>query len=111
MYTSTIVEAATIGNHVKIGKNCIVENVTIIKDCANMAGNTIVPPNTVAPALALFAGPPGRFAEDLPESMQAIVEARPKQYYTRFQMNGDSSVWWDFNLPQKLLRYTPPLRY
>ena len=75
---------------------------TIIKDCAKIADNTIVPPNTVVPALALFSGSPGlvsppapsdcsnldltgRFCEDLPESTQEMVEAQTKQYYTRFQ--------------------------
>jgi dynactin-5 len=32
---------------------------TIIKDCAQVADNTVIPPNTVIPALALFAGSPG----------------------------------------------------
>lgn len=77
---NTIVEAATIGNHVEIGKNCVIVNTlsllhlslprtrilllpqgkfTIIKDCAKIADNTIIPPNTVIPALTLFAGSPG----------------------------------------------------
>lgn len=75
---NTVVEAATIGNHVEIGKNCVIVSAdrtlllrsyadksihqgkfTIIKDCAKIADNTIVPPNTVIPALALFAGSPG----------------------------------------------------
>ena len=76
---------------------------TIIKDCAKIADNTVIPPNTVVPALALFAGSPGtsselplhptcspdvcpgRFIEDLPASTPEIVEAQTKQYYTRFQ--------------------------
>lgn len=75
---------------------------TIIKDCAKIADNTFVPPNTVIPALTLFAGSPGeyatlsihliispksqgRFVEDLPESTQELVEAMTKQHYTRFQ--------------------------
>lgn len=77
---------------------------TIIKDCAKIADNTIVPPNTVIPALTHFAGSPGvyipcisdkinnallcvagRFVDDLPESTQEIVEAFTKRYYTRFQ--------------------------
>ena len=76
---------------------------TIIKDCAKIADNTVIPPNTVIPALALFAGSPGklgrprapcsvptilhtgRFIEDLPESTPEMVEAQTKQYYTRFQ--------------------------
>lgn len=115
----SIVEAATIGNHVEIGKNCIIVflsilpevseltplvqgKFTIIKDCARIADNTIIPPNTVVPALALFSGSPGsahsgfhallystivtgQFMEDLPESTQEIVEAQTKQFYTRFQ--------------------------
>ena len=117
----TIVEAATIGNHVEIGKNCIIVRLrsflmtadmdelpqgkfTIIKDCAKIADNTVIPPNTVVPALALFAGSPGacigtgmsfsvpltdrhsgRFVEDLPESTQEMVEAHTKGFYTRFQ--------------------------
>ncbi len=76
---NSIVEAATIGNHVEIGKNCIIVSLvstsyspprdwfslhsqgkfTIIKDCARIADNTVIPPNTVVPALALFAGSPG----------------------------------------------------
>ena len=79
---NTIVEAATIGNHVEIGKNCVIVNAfslfhflrfsrmrlvfllpqgkfTIIKDCAKIADNSIIPPNTVIPALTLFAGSPG----------------------------------------------------
>lgn len=32
---------------------------TIIKDCAKIADNTVLPPNTVVPALSLFSGAPG----------------------------------------------------
>jgi len=34
---------------------------TTIKDCAKIADNTVIPPNTVIPALSLFAGSPGQF--------------------------------------------------
>lgn len=78
--SGSVVEAATIGNHVQIGKNCVIVRAshsrspahsmltrpspsqgkfTIIKDCAKIEDGTIVPPNTVVPALALFAGSPG----------------------------------------------------
>jgi len=72
---NSVIEAATIGNHVVIGKNCIIVVIlsylvhnaftscqgkfTIIKDCAQVADNTVIPPNTVVPALALFSGSPG----------------------------------------------------
>ncbi|KZV70008.1 dynactin subunit p25 [Peniophora sp. CONT] len=81
----SVVEAATVGNHVFIGKNCVIGKFTIIKDCARIADGAIVPPNTVVPAHAHFAGNPARFVEDLPESTQEIVEARTKTYYGRFQ--------------------------
>ena len=75
---NSVVEAAQIGNHVEIGKNCVIVSrqcrsafirqlkamqgkFTIIKDCAKIADNTIIPPNTVVPALSLFAGNPGGF--------------------------------------------------
>ncbi len=77
---------------------------TIIKDCAKIADNSIIPPNIVIPALTLFAGSPGalhrvakknssnlcsldigHFVEDLPESTQEVVEAHNKSYYARFQ--------------------------
>jgi len=82
---NSVVEAATIGNHVEIGKNCVIGKFTIIKDCAKIADNTVLHPNSVVPALAYFAGSPGQFIEDLPESTQEIVEASTKQYYNRFQ--------------------------
>lgn len=72
---------------------------TIIKDCAKIADNTILPPNTVVPALSLFSGSPGmclradslhadsssgQFIEDLSETTQELVEAYTKLYYNRF---------------------------
>ncbi len=111
---NTIVEAATIGNHVEIGKNCVIVNTLAypfylslltfaFKDCAKIADNSIIPPNTVIPALTLFTDSPGtrhritkkmptsysldigHFVEDLPESTQEVVEAHTKSYYARFQ--------------------------
>jgi dynactin-5 len=81
---NSVVEAAQIGNHVEIGKNCVIVGFlpdlfrhcilkqtpegkfTIIKDCAKIADNTIVPPNTVVPALALFSGSPGLVSPPAP---------------------------------------------
>lgn len=81
----SVIEAATIGNHVEIGKNCVIVSLmldapnvnittmshwrqgkfTIIKDCAKIADNTIIPPNTVVPALSLFSGSPGTWNASL----------------------------------------------
>lgn len=73
---NSVVEAATIGSHVEIGKNCVIVSITavncnrsisrqtqgkfcIIKDCAKIADNSVLLPNSVVPALAHFAGHPG----------------------------------------------------
>ena len=58
---------------------------TIIKDCAKIADNTVLMPNSVVPALAYFEGAPGQFVSDLPESTQEVMEAETKAYYKRFQ--------------------------
>jgi dynactin-5 len=77
--TNSVVEAASIGNYVEIGKNCVIVRPTsmtlsigatkhptqgkfaIIKDCAKMADNTILMPNAGIPAQTLFAGSPGMY--------------------------------------------------
>lgn len=87
---NSVVEAAQIGNHVEIGKNCVIVRFrsnlfrqgtqrktlkgkfTIIKDCAKIADNTIVPPNTVVPALALFSGSPG-LVSTLPAPSDCLI--------------------------------------
>lgn len=33
----------------------------MIKDCAKIADNTVIPPNTVIPALSSFSGSPGEW--------------------------------------------------
>lgn len=42
---------------------------TIIKDCAKISDNTIIPPNTVVPALSLFSGSPGSYLSRLLSSV------------------------------------------
>ena len=87
---NSVVEAAQIGNHVEIGKNCVIVSglcllvnqadcsmqgkFTIIKDCAKIADDTIIPPNTVVPALSLFAGSPGSFSSFPPLKQNAKRE-------------------------------------
>ena len=89
----TVVEAATIGSHVEIGKNCIIVSLpwslaskilnpwhvqgkfTIIKDCARIADNTVIPPNTVVPALALFAGSPGMLTSSVRATLGCYAHA------------------------------------
>jgi dynactin-5 len=76
---NTVVEAATIGNHVEIGKNCVIVRAELPPVLLvsytwlyDLRGNSqssrtaqrlqitpSFPPNTVIPALTLFSGSPG----------------------------------------------------
>lgn len=80
--SNSIVEAASIGNGVEIGKNCVIVSspsspsfagveltdtsqqgpLTIIKDNARIADNSIVGPGTIIPSLGEWGGSPGRLA-------------------------------------------------
>lgn len=55
----TIVEAAQIGNHVDIGKGCVLGKFTIIKDCVRILDDSIVAPGTVMGCGTIWAGSPG----------------------------------------------------
>jgi len=81
----TIVEAASIGNLVEIGKNCVIGRFSIIKDCVKIADHTIIPPGTVVASMSLYSGSPGRWQADLPEGTPELIEAQSKSYYSRFQ--------------------------
>jgi dynactin-5 len=81
----TVVEAASIGNLVEIGKNCVIVSLppailhqediqtthrtslssiqgrfSVIKDCVKIADHTIIPPGTVVASMSLYSGSPGK---------------------------------------------------
>jgi len=131
---NSVVEAATIGNHVEIGKNCVIVGsirvsfnlninlyaqgkFTIIKDCAKIADNTIVPPNTVIPALALFSGSPGLVTFDILSTtcshlqyIQVVLLRTSRNQPRRWLRSKRSSFTPGFNPrngdTSKLLQYT-----
>jgi dynactin 5 len=107
----SIVEAATIGSFVHIGKNCVIGRFAIIKDCCRIEDNTVIPPNTVVPSFSIYEGSPGKlrkiilfaflnivlrfinnfffflgiFVDELPECVQDLYEIKTKDYYAKFQ--------------------------
>ncbi|KAJ1651756.1 hypothetical protein IWQ61_007757 [Dispira simplex] len=81
---NSIVEAANIGNHVQIGKNCIIGRFTIIKDGCRIEDHTVVAPNTVIPSFSVYSGSPGRLVGELPECTPEMYEARSKEFYSKF---------------------------
>ncbi|CAH0033477.1 unnamed protein product [Clonostachys rhizophaga] len=64
---STVVQAATVGNHVHIGRDCTIGEFAIIKDCVRILDGTIVPPHMVIPSFSIVAGQPARLIGELPE--------------------------------------------
>ncbi|KAF9212252.1 Dynactin subunit 5 [Podila verticillata] len=102
----TIVQAATIGSFVKIGKNCVISTndtydshapyimfkqgrFAIIKDCCRIEDNTVIPPNSVVPSFSVYKGSPGKLVDELPESIQDIYEAQTKDRYSKFVPSRD----------------------
>jgi dynactin-5 len=103
---NSVIEAASIGNMVQIGKNCVIVRskqdllvmayvlitsrleqgrFTIIKDCAIIQDDTVLAPGTVVPSMTVFGGSPGVLMGDIPESYPEILEAAALNYYAEFK--------------------------
>ena len=81
------IEAASIGNYVRIGQRVKVQNLCIIKDCVLVEDDTVLPPNTVIPPYThVKAGRPPQsiVMAELPESTQDILDGHA--YYDAFDM-------------------------
>jgi dynactin 5 len=63
----SVVQAATVGSHVHIGRDCTVGEFAIVKDCVRILDGTVVPPNMVIPSFSIVAGRPARLVGELPE--------------------------------------------
>lgn len=63
----SVVQAATVGSHVHIGKNCTIGEFAIIKDFVKILDGTVVPPNMVIPSFSIVGGQPARLVGELPE--------------------------------------------
>ncbi|GAA5959826.1 hypothetical protein JCM3765_000115 [Sporobolomyces pararoseus] len=83
--SSSVVEAASIGTGVEIGKNCIVGPLAILKDYCKIHDGAIVGAGTIVPSLTEWSGSPARPIGQLPESTPEIAEAKAKSVYTSFK--------------------------
>lgn len=79
-----VISAAQIGSYVHIGKNCVIGRRCIIKDCSAIADGTILPPETVVPPFTVFAGSPGKYVADLPETTQDLMVDATRGFYQHF---------------------------
>ncbi|GAA5882886.1 hypothetical protein JCM3774_001377 [Rhodotorula dairenensis] len=81
----SVVEAATIGNGVEIGKGCIIGPLAILKDFCKVADGAVVGAGTIIPSLTEWGGSPARLIGQLPESTPEAVEIKAKALYLNFR--------------------------
>ncbi|KAG0663754.1 hypothetical protein C6P46_002323 [Rhodotorula mucilaginosa] len=81
----SVVEAATIGNGVEIGKGCIIGPLVILKDFCKVADGAVVGAGTVVQSLTEWGGSPARLIGQLPESTPEAVESKAKNAYLNFR--------------------------
>lgn len=79
---NSTIQAASIGNCVKIGKNCSIGMFSIIKDCVQIEDETIIPPYTViAPYSRVDGKPPDQITSELPDSADQVIELTMRKRY------------------------------
>ncbi|PHH62956.1 hypothetical protein CDD81_6381 [Ophiocordyceps australis] len=63
----SVVQAATVGSHVHIGRECVVGEFAIVKDYVRILDGAVVPPMMVIPSFSVVAGRPARVVGEVPE--------------------------------------------
>lgn len=76
----SVVHAASIGSFVHIGRDCVISQFAIIKDCCKILDGTVIPPNAVLPPFTTW-GPRG-FSES-PDAMQHAMTRYTRWFYYR----------------------------
>jgi len=72
----SVVQAATVGNHVHIGAGVVIGELAIIKDYVRILDGSVVPPNMVIPNFSIVAGRPARVIGEIPEGGHEALELR-----------------------------------
>lgn len=60
-------EAASLGNHVHVGKGAAIGSMAIIKDYAYVLDGAVVPPGMVVPSWCIVGGRPARIVGEVGE--------------------------------------------
>ncbi|KAG6135263.1 hypothetical protein E4U09_002652 [Claviceps aff. purpurea] len=73
---NSVVQAATIGNHVRIGRDCTVNEFAIVKDYVRILDGAVVPSFMVIPSFSVVAGRPARVVGEVAEGEVEDFELR-----------------------------------
>ncbi|KAG6250190.1 hypothetical protein E4U23_001615 [Claviceps purpurea] len=73
---NSVVQAATIGNHVHIGRDCTVNEFAIVKDYVRILDGAVVPSFMVIPSFSVVAGRPARVVGEVAEGEVEDFELR-----------------------------------
>ncbi|KAK9378676.1 trimeric LpxA-like protein [Kockiozyma suomiensis] len=79
--SGTVVEAASLGSYIMIGKNCIVDKFAIIKDCVVVRDGAVIPSTVCIPPFSIVSGNPATVVATLPESAADFLERYSRQLY------------------------------
>ena len=84
MDRGTIIEAMSIGNYVKIGRDCILGQRTMIGDNALILDNSIVCPDTYIAPYSVYGGKPAVYMGELPETFPLVQKESCQKFFENF---------------------------
>ena len=87
---NTMLKASVIGNCVRIGRNCILEDNVSIQSNSVILDGSIVPEGTVIPKFCVFGGKPARFIRRLPETTVNDHIKEAIKYYNSIEVNSNT---------------------
>lgn len=77
----TIIEAMSIGNYVKIGRDCILGQRVVIGDNSIILDNSVVCPDTFIAPYSVYGGKPAVYMGELPETFPLVQKESCQKYF------------------------------
>lgn len=87
---NTMLKASVIGNGVRIGRNCILEDNVNVQSYSIILDGSIVPEGTVIPKYCVFGGKPARFIKRIPETIFNDHVKEAIKYYNSIDVTKNS---------------------
>jgi dynactin-5 len=79
-----IVMAAEIGDFVFVGKNSIIGQSSVIKNCCYIMENSVLAPDTIAPPFSILSGNPAKVIGKMPINTSQIMSDLTNEIYYKF---------------------------